>query len=101
MVVRFFASLRDITQERKIECDPCPSTLRELLRQLCERYGPGFQRWVFEGEDMGDSILVVINGQDARHCAGLDTRLGPDDVISILPIMAGGLDPAGFARVRA
>jgi MoaD family protein len=99
VVVRFFASLRDITQERKIECDPCPSTLRELLRQLSDRYGPGFERWVFEGEDMADSILIVINGQDARHRAGLETRLGSADVISILPMMAGGLNPASMARV--
>ncbi len=93
MVVRFFTSLRDITQVKEIEYDPSPSTLGELLHQLSERYGPRFQRWVLEGEALGSSVLIVINGQDARHCAGLETRLASADVISILPIMAGGLDP--------
>lgn len=93
MVVRFFASLREITQDKEIQWDQCPSTLGELLRRLSDRYGPRFQRWVFDGEDLGNSVLVVINGQDARHRAGLETRLAPADVISILPMMAGGNGP--------
>jgi MoaD family protein len=99
MMVRFFASLREITQDKEIQWDQCPSTLGELLRRLSERYGPRFQRWVFDGEDLGNSVLVVINGRDARHCAGLETRLAPADVISILPMMAGGQDPGSFLGV--
>jgi molybdopterin converting factor small subunit len=77
-------------QDKEIECDPCPSMRRELLCWLSERYGLCFHRRVFDGEDLGNSVLVVINGQDARHRAGLETRLAPADVISILPMMAGG-----------
>jgi MoaD family protein len=93
MVVRFFASLREITQAKELQWDPCPSTLGELLRRLSERYGPRFPRWVFDGEALGNSVLVVINGRDARHCGGLETRLASADVISILPMMAGGNGP--------
>ncbi len=94
MVIQFFASLRDITQEKQIEWEPCPSTLGELLRQLSEKYGPPFQRWVLDGETLGESVLVLVNGRDARHGADLETPLAPADVVSILPMMAGGRAPA-------
>ncbi len=91
MVIRFFASIRNITGVKEIEWDEPTPTLGELLRLLSDRYGPEFRRWVLDGEDLGGSVMVVINGDDARHQAGLATRLAPTDVVSILPIMAGGI----------
>ena len=90
MVIRFFASIRSVTGVREIAWGQSTPTLGELLRHLSERYGPDFRRWVLDGENLGSSVMVVINGDDARHRAGLETQLGPSDVISILPIMAGG-----------
>jgi hypothetical protein len=46
---------------------------------------------VLDGENLGGSVMVVINGEDARHQAGLETCLAPTDVVSIFPIMAGGV----------
>jgi MoaD family protein len=90
MVIRFFASIRNITSVKEIEWDEPTPTLGELLRRLSDRYGPEFRRWVLEDEDLGGSIMVVINGEDARHQGGLATQLAATDVVSILPIMAGG-----------
>jgi len=90
MVVRFFASIRNITGAKEIEWGEPVPTLGDLLRLLSDRYGPEFRRWVLDGEDLGGSVLVVVNGNDARHQAGLATRLAATDVVSILPIMAGG-----------
>ena len=90
MVIRFFASIRSITGVKELEwSEPTPS-VGDLLRLLSDRYGPEFRRWVLEGESVGSSVLVVINGNDARHQGGLETRLAATDVVSILPIMAGG-----------
>ena len=90
MVIRFFASIRNITGVKEIEWGEPAPTLGDLLRLLSDRYGPEFRRWVLDGEDLGGSVLVVVNGNDARHQAGLATRLAATDVVSILPIMAGG-----------
>ena len=90
VVVRFFASIRNITGVKEIEWGKLTPTLGDLLRLLSERYGSEFRSWVLEGEDLGGSVMVVINGEDARHRGGVETRLAPTDVISILPIMAGG-----------
>jgi MoaD family protein len=90
MVVRFFASLRNVTGMKEVEwAEPTP-TLGELLRLLSYQYGPEFRRWVLDEEALGSSVMVVINGEDARHHGGTETRLASTDVISILPIMAGG-----------
>jgi len=90
MVIRFFASIRNITGVKEIEWGEPAPTLGDLLRLLSDRYGPEFRRWVLEGEDLGGSVMVVVNGNDARHQAGLATHLAATDVVSILPIMAGG-----------
>ena len=90
MQIRFFASIRSVTRVREIAWDEPAPTLGELLRLLSERYGPEFRNWVLDGEGLGSSVMVVINGEDARHHGGVEMRLAPTDVISILPIMAGG-----------
>ncbi len=90
MVIRFFASIRNITGVKEIEWGEPTATLGELLRLLSDRYGPEFRHWVLEGESLGNSVMVVINGSDARHRAGLETPLLASDVVSLLPIMAGG-----------
>ena len=90
MVIRFFASIRNITNAKEIDWEHSTPTLGKLLCLLSDRYGPDFRRWVLEGENLGGSVMVVINGDDARHQAGLETRLAPTDVVSIFPIMAGG-----------
>lgn len=90
MLIRFFASIRNVTGVKEVEWGEPAPTLGDVLRALSDRYGSEFRRWVLDGEKLGSSVLVVINGDDARHQAGLATRLGPTDVISILPIMAGG-----------
>ena len=90
MVIRFFASIRNITGVKEIEWGEPTPTLGDLLRLLSDRYGPEFRRWVLDGEDLGGSVMVVVNGNDARHQAGLAMQLVPTDAISLLPIMAGG-----------
>jgi MoaD family protein len=90
VVIRFFASIRSLTKEKEIVWEQPASTLGDLLRLLSDRYGPAFRRWVLEGGELGGSVMVVVNGTDARHKAGLATRLAATDVVSILPIMAGG-----------
>lgn len=93
MVIRFFASIRNSTGVKEVEWGEPTPTLGELLRVLADRYGPDFRHWVLDGESLGSSVMVVINGEDARHQAGLDTRLAATDVVSIFPIMAGGVRP--------
>lgn len=91
MVIRFFGSVRSVTGATELEADHAPATLGELLHLLSDQYGSEFRRWVLDGEELSGSILIVVNGDDVRHRAGLATPLAAGDVVSILPIMAGGI----------
>lgn len=38
-------------------------------------------------------VDVYVNDTDIRHRDGLDARVGPDDIVILLPAMAGGCCP--------
>jgi sulfur-carrier protein len=88
--IRFFATIREITGVSEIRWDEPTATLGELLHALSSRYGSTFRRWVLENDDLGKTVLVVINGHDSRHQGGIATPLHPDDTIAIFPAIAGG-----------
>ena len=94
MQIRFFATIREYTGASEIRWDEPTATLGELLHALSVRYGPAFRRWVLEGDDLGKTVLVVINGHDSRHQGGINAPLNRDDTIAIFPAIAGGQDRA-------
>jgi sulfur-carrier protein len=90
MQIQFFATIRAITGVSELRWDEPAPTLKDLLHGLSARYGPAFRRWVLEQDDLGKTVLVVINGHDSRHQGGIATPLHPDDTIAIFPAIAGG-----------
>ena len=65
----------------------------EVLRSLADRH-PDTERQLF-GEDgsLNRYVNVYLNDEDVRVLGGLDTPVGPDDSLVILPAMAGGAPP--------
>jgi sulfur-carrier protein len=90
MQIRYFATIRAITKENTLNWDRPETTLGELLHSLCNRYGDRFRQWVLEGDGLGQAIIILVNGRDARHLEGINTPLQPDDIVSIFPLVAGG-----------
>ena len=90
MTIRFFADLRGLTGQRELNWSGSAATVGELLSALAARFGPAFERRVAPGGRKSDEIIVLVNGSDIRHLSGVDTPLGPDDVVSIFPMVAGG-----------
>ena len=88
--ILFFATIRSITGEKEIRWTAPAPTLGDLLRDLSSRYGPSFRRWALDGEGLGKTIVIEINGHDARHAGGIDAPLKPEDAIAIFPAIAGG-----------
>lgn len=89
MRVRFFAYIREYTGTKEIHCERC-QTLKELLEKLSDQYGKKFRAKVFQGENLGPEIIILINGRHVAHLDGLATRLYEADEISIFPVVAGG-----------
>ena len=65
------------------------STVAEALDDLFVRH-PALRDRVTEDGQLSDFINVYVNDRDVRYRDGLETAVGPDDTIILLPAMAGG-----------
>lgn len=91
MKIRYFATIREFTRTKESQRNQPACLLGELLRTLSAQYGRNFEDWVLNGNnDLGPHIIILVNGCDVRHLAGINTLLQPDDVVSIFPAIAGG-----------
>ncbi len=91
MKIQYYATLRDVTKTHQETWSGTEATLAELIEALCRKYGRPFQRWVSKEEGgFGSLSIFLVNGQDYRSLDGLQTRLAPEDTVSIFPPLAGG-----------
>ena len=65
------------------------ATVSEALGDLFRRH-PALRDRVTEQGELSRFINVYVNDRDVRYRDGLETPVGADDTIIILPAMAGG-----------
>lgn len=66
------------------------ATIGEVLSDLTSRY-PGMAGQVLTADGgLHRFVNVYLNDDDVRYLAQLGTAVGDDDVVSILPAVAGG-----------
>ncbi len=91
MIIRYFATLRDIAHRSEQVWDQPSATVHDLLCALCDIYGPEFRRWIVDEHGrFGGLAIVLVNGVDCRSLNGMDTPLKPEDIIAVFPPVAGG-----------
>ena len=62
----------------------------EVLRALASQH-PATESQLFSAEgELNRYVNVYVNDEDVRVLGGLETALGPEDTLVILPAMAGG-----------
>lgn len=91
MQVKYFAYIRDYTKTKEaIEEDK--ETLKELLHHLSNKYGEKFRNKALKnnGDELGDEIIILVNGRHVAHLDGINTKLKSTDVVQIFPVVAGG-----------
>ena len=80
--------------EKKINLDA--DTLKDAFTKISETMGDDFKRRVLNEDGTPRSLInIYINGKNAKFSSGLDTTLSDDDVINILPAVAGGSSGTG------
>jgi len=89
MRILFFAYFRDYTGTKEVELEGC-KTVRELLKELSQRYGKKFEKEVFIGDELSHKVIILVNGRSVLNMDGIETRLSEEDTISIFPVVAGG-----------
>ena len=90
MLVKYFADIRALTGRLEQEWHQPAPTLRELLSGLAEQHGEPFRKRVLPEGRLSDSIIVLVNGQHVLHLEGIDSKLTPDAVVTLFPMVAGG-----------
>ena len=66
------------------------STIGEVLTNLVDA-NPGMKGQVLTDDgSLHRFVNVYLNDDDVRYLDKLDTKVAPDDVVSILPAVAGG-----------
>jgi len=93
--VRFFTSLREITNKKE-ETLKFPEgekvTVEVVLKTLAQRYGKPFVEYVYDRNtgEVRSFLQFLINGKSATTMNGLETELEDGDVLAILPPVGGG-----------
>ena len=65
------------------------ATAREALQALLAEY-PSLNGRVLEDGELPAFLNVFVDGEDVRFLSGLDTEVGAETTILLLPAMAGG-----------
>lgn len=91
MKVKFFAFIRDHTGCKEGDYGYEPD-IKALLQALAARYGEGLRRELFsaDGQELGENIIILVNGRNVVHLQGIDTPLQPEDIVAVFPVVAGG-----------
>jgi sulfur-carrier protein len=66
------------------------SSVGQILKSVADEY-PDTQSQLFSSDgQLNRYVNVYLNDEDVRVLDGLDTAVGDDDTLVILPAMAGG-----------
>jgi molybdopterin synthase sulfur carrier subunit len=93
--VRFFTSLREITNKRE-ETLNFPEnqkvTVDKVLKTLAKQYGKAFIDYVYDGKtgQVKGFLQFLVNGTSTSTLDWLETELKDGDVLAILPPVGGG-----------
>jgi adenylyltransferase/sulfurtransferase len=64
-------------------------TVGAALHSLVEQY-PDLKQHLFNGEELRSFVNIFIGEEDVRFLDGMDTEIGADDSLRIIPSIAGG-----------
>ena len=92
MKIKFFATLRDIVGGKNVEIPLKPGTsAQELLDQLIGSFPRLRAELLDETGKLHGHVHFFINGRDVQFTdTGLETKIMPDDDITIFPAVGGG-----------
>ena len=91
--VRIPPVLRDVVGGSK-ELAASGPTVAAVLDDLFASH-PALRDRLSDQGRLSPVVNVYVNDQDIRHGEGFDTKVGANDVVILLPAMAGGCCPRG------
>jgi len=92
MIVKFYATLRNIVGEKAVDIPVEHGvTAKELLDAIIAKF-PALERELFQEDGrLYGHVHMFINGRDVQfYDEKLDVKIKPEDVITIFPAVGGG-----------
>lgn len=91
MTINYLLDINDYTNCKNEQISGA-YPLSELLHMLCEKYGAGFGKIIFNSDmsDLGEDIVILVNGKNVALSEGINTTLKDEDTIAIMPAIMGG-----------
>ena len=86
--IRIPPTLRSETDGAR-EVDARGGTVRELLDDLMARF-PALRGQLLDEDELVPFVNVYVEGEDVRTKEGLETPVGAETTVILLPAMAGG-----------
>ena len=92
MKVNLYATLSQIVGSKQVDLDIKENTtVGGLLDAVVSRYPDLYSELYDENGELYPQVHVMVNGRDAIHLKDrFDTRLTPNDLVSIFPAVGGG-----------
>jgi molybdopterin synthase sulfur carrier subunit len=87
-LIRIPPTLRGETEGAR-EVEARGETVRELLDDLMGRF-PTLRGQILREEELAPFVNVYVEGEDVRTKDGLETPVGENATVILLPAMAGG-----------
>jgi molybdopterin converting factor small subunit len=78
----------DAGNNRQVEVEG--ETVRQVLESLVETYPPLRERIFDASDELPQFLNVFIDGTDVRLSEGLETKVGSEAIVILLPAVAGG-----------
>ena len=91
MTVNYLLNISDYTK-CKTEHISGSRTFKNLLGELCDKYGSQFCKTVMNNDfsSLNEEIVVLVNGVSIAVFDGVNTVLQEDDTVTLLPMVMGG-----------
>ena len=84
-----FTGIKQIIGEKQI--DFSAKSVEDLINKLVEKFGTAFSNELFDDECKIKKIYrIVVNGRNINILDGYQTKLKDDDMVAIMPAIAGG-----------
>ncbi len=88
VTVRLATPLRKFS-DGKPEITADGETLQEVIDNINAK-SPGFADRIIENGEIKRFVNIYVNNEDVKMGKGLVTKVGKNDIISILPAVSGG-----------
>jgi len=76
---------------RKVGLKDDENSVKDLLEKVSDTFKSELGTKVLEDDGrLSKYVLVIVNGVNITHIAGLDTEIKDGDKVSIVPAMIGG-----------